>query len=161
MLLGAFTLVVVGEADAGPEGLHQAIGHPGVALAGEHGGGVGGLVHAGQHEGGLGFHLEGLAVGREQQFGRRLAPEPLPQPALVEAGRRRQVTGGDRSGAVQGLVDPEAYTQVDHEAHHLALLVAPRRQRVPAEEVPIDSHLRGVPSVMPLWGPLRLVHVPR
>ena len=149
VLLGPLALVVVGQAQAGPERLHQPVRHPRIAQAGEHAGGIAGLVLAGQHQGRLRLQLEGLSVTGDQQLGRRLAPEPLAQPPLVESRGHSQVNGGDCSGAVQRPVDAEAHAEVDHEAHHLALLVPPGGQRVPTQQVTVYGHRRHFPSVMP------------
>ena len=108
--------VLIGEADAGLEGLCYACGDIGSHRGAEGPGGKGEAVFfVGENEGARRAELESIAVGKLEKARRRLTAQPFQQPALLEVRQRGELRRGHGACAVECAVQSKLIAQVDHQ----------------------------------------------
>ena len=139
--------VVVRHPDARLERLGQAVDEAERAGLPARGGGEARRVGTREDERADVGELEAVALVVVEQPRRGVGAQPLEQPPLVQSRALRELGGGDRSGAVEVRVDAEAVAEMDHERHHLALLVVPHGERERLHRVGIDHVDGGVSGI--------------
>ncbi len=136
--------VVVRHSDARRERFGQAVDEAERPRFSARGGGEARRVGAREDERADVGELEPVTFVVVEQPGRGVGAEPLEQPPLVQPRAAGELDGGDRSRAVEVRVDAEPVAEVDHQRHHLALLVVPHRERERLHRVGIDRVDGGV-----------------
>ena len=117
---------LVSQADACGKRLRQFCNGRGFHRAGERARRKGGAsFFFRQHHRALHRQLKPVRVVILEQSRRRLAAQPFQQPPLFIAGLFCQHGGTHWAKTLQGFVQSEPITQVDHQRHHLAHFVTP------------------------------------
>ena len=86
--------------------------------------------------------FEAITVLIIQQARSGLTPQPFEQPALLQARALCKLSCSDRARAFERLVQSKPIPDVNHQRHHLALLVAPYRKRVALQLIRIECVVR-------------------